>query len=53
MKRASELEWLRYFYEEADFGPAHGDVEQLLMDNFKKEKNKQLPEGYDWEEDEE
>lgn len=26
--------WLEYFYSEADFGPAHGDVMQIMWDNF-------------------
>lgn len=26
--------WLEYFYGEADFGPADGDVKQIMWENF-------------------
>ena len=29
--------WLAYFYSEADFGPEHGDVEQIMWENFLEE----------------
>ena len=45
-QRATELEWLKYFYNEADFGPAHEDVVSLIEDYFKQETGKELPEGY-------
>jgi len=44
--RATELEWLSYFYQNADFGPAHADVEAAIKERFMKETNKNLPEGY-------
>lgn len=50
-ERASELEWLKYFYNEADFGPAHEDVVSIIAEDFKKETGKLLPEGYDWSEE--
>lgn len=53
MERASKLEWLEYFYDMADFGPAHEDVVDIIAQNFKKETGKLLPEGYDWREDSE
>lgn len=37
-----ELEYLRYFHAEADFGPADGDVREMIGENYGKE----LPEGY-------
>ena len=40
-----ELEYLRYFYQEADFGPAHSDVVCLMKENY----DKPLPEGYSYE----
>lgn len=50
-EHASELEWLKYFYEMADFGPAHEDVVSIIAKQFKKETGKILPEGYDWDEE--
>ena len=49
--RATELEYLRYFFEEADFGPAHEDVVYIISSNFKEETGKDLPEGYGDEEE--
>lgn len=43
---ATELEWLQFFYSEADFGPADCDVRDYLMQKFVEETGKQLPEGY-------
>lgn len=43
-----ELEWLRWFYQNADFGPAHGDVIYILQENFK-EQGGEIPEGYEYE----
>ena len=37
-----ELEYLRYFYEQADFGPTHYDVVCSINENY----GKPLPEGY-------
>lgn len=53
MKRATELEWLQYFYEAADFGPAHEDVVDIIARNFTKLTGKKLPKNYDWREDSE
>jgi len=50
-ERATELEWLAWFYQMADFGPADGDVRYFMKQDFQKEKGKDLPEGYG-EEDE-
>ena len=46
-ERATELEWLQYFYDMADFGPAHSDVVSIIQDQFMKETGKELPEGYE------
>lgn len=46
-KRATELEYLKFFYSWADFGPADGDVRDYLNQRFTKETGKALPEGYD------
>ncbi len=45
-KKATELEWLKWFYQNADFGPAGGDVQQEMREHFMEETGKQLPEGY-------
>ena len=52
-QRATELQWLRYFYENADFGPAHQDVIDIIAEDFTKETGMLLPIRYDWNEDEE
>jgi hypothetical protein len=49
-ERATELEFLLYFYQNADFGPADADVRYCLNENFKEETDKELPEGYGDEE---
>jgi len=50
MKRASELEWLKWFYTRSDFGPADDDVVQLLKEQFQQETGLALPEEYEDEE---
>lgn len=51
-ERATELEFLEYYYMESDFGPSHSDVVYMIKQNFIKDKGKLLPVGYDFEEDE-
>lgn len=46
MERADKLEWLEWFYTEADFGPADGDVRDGLKRRFKAATGMALPEGY-------
>lgn len=43
---AEELEYLHYFFQEADFGPAHEDVVYIINEKYVAEHD-QLPEGYD------
>lgn len=50
-EKASELEWLQYFYQEADFGPADEDVRAIIKRNFTRATGKKLPDGY-YEEEE-
>lgn len=47
-ERASELEWLRFFYDEAQevFGPANSDVTEIIIEGFEKESGKRVPKGY-------
>lgn len=47
LERATELEYLKFFYSWADFGPADGDVRDYMNQRFIKETGKALPEGYD------
>jgi hypothetical protein len=50
MEKATELEWLQYFYAAADFGPADEDVRRFIEENFIRQTGKQLPDGYASEE---
>jgi len=45
-KRATKLEWLKWFYQNADFGPADSDVREHLKQRFMAKTEKNLPEGY-------
>jgi hypothetical protein len=49
-EKATELEFLQWFYVNVDFGPAHGDVIYTLKESFKDETGKDLPDGYNEEE---
>ena len=53
MEKATELEYLQWFYENADFGPADDDVRDILNEAFVDETGKQLPKGYGRDEEEE
>lgn len=43
---ATPLEFLEWFFANADFGPAHEDVVNILMSQFESETNKAVPEEY-------
>jgi len=47
-ERASELEYLKWFKRNADFGPADSDVCDLMSEAFIKETGKNIPKGYNW-----
>jgi len=49
-ERATELEYLRWFYSNADFGPAEGDVRIYMNQAFVEATGKALPNGYEEEE---
>lgn len=51
MEKATELEYLKWFYNNADFGPADGDVRHCMDEYFKRQTGKELPEGYESEEE--
>ena len=46
-EKATELEFLKYFFSYADFGPADGDVRDIMYADFKRRTGKELPEGYE------
>lgn len=43
---ATPLEFLEWYFVNADFGPAHEDVVSILMDQFTQETGKRVPEAY-------
>lgn len=47
-KVATELEFLRWYYEHVDhaLGPGSDDVNDALIDDFKEETGKRLPKEY-------
>jgi hypothetical protein len=42
---ADELTYLRFFFQEADFGPADGDVRAIMNETYV-EMGNIVPEGY-------
>jgi hypothetical protein len=38
------FKWLEFFYEHADFGPAHDDVVNTLKEEFEEETGLKAPE---------
>lgn len=46
---ATPLEYLKWFYMNAEFGPAHGDVMYGLNDAFEAETGKKIPPEYKYE----
>ena len=47
MEEATELEYLKWFRINADFGPADGDVRYEMHRQFEKETGKKVPHGWD------
>lgn len=45
-EEATELEYLKWFYSWADFGPAEGDVRYYMRKDFEKRTGKLVPKGY-------
>lgn len=50
-ERASELEYLKWFCQNADFGPADDDVRDSMNQQFMRETGKNLPEGWNYASD--
>lgn len=48
--QATELEYLRWFWLNADFGPADSDVRDILNGKFYRETGRKVPDGYREEE---
>lgn len=46
----AELEYLRWFFGNADFGPADGDVRYYMNERYTKQTGKPVPDGYSNEE---
>ena len=49
--KATELEFLEWFYFNCDFGPSDSDVKYFMKEDFIKETGKELPDCYPLEED--
>jgi len=41
-----ELEFLRWFYAASDFGPADGDVKDIMKEQYTKQTGNPVPERY-------
>jgi len=52
-ERATELEYLKWFRQNADFGPADDDIIFWMNKRFKEKTGKDLPKNWDLGEDEE
>ena len=50
-ERATELEYLKWFRCEADFGPADSDVKDYLNEDFMNDTGKNLPKGWNFASD--
>lgn len=46
MPESSELHFLRWFFNECDFGPAHEAVVALYMERFEAEEGVRVPSEY-------
>ena len=49
-----ELEYLKFFFQQCDFGPAHEDVVDIINKQYLKKTGKtKLPDGYGREDEDE
>lgn len=46
MEAIAVRQWLEWFWREADFGPADGDVRQMLEDQYEKETGRTIPQNW-------
>jgi len=49
--RATELEYLKWFRLNADFGPADSEVIDEMNERFMEETEKNLPQGWNYKSD--
>ena len=47
-ERATEIEYLKWFRINADFGPADSDVKDIMNSEFMDETGKNIPEGWNY-----
>jgi Ni,Fe-hydrogenase III small subunit len=47
--RPTEIEYLKWFAINADFGPAHGDVMVSLQEQYKEQTGKEVPDEWKYE----
>ena len=47
-ERATELEYLKWFIINSDFGPADSDVKDMMKEDFMNETGKNIPEGWNY-----
>ena len=50
-KRATNLEYLEWFRNHADFGPAESDIIDAMNERFMEETGKNLPKGWNYAQD--
>lgn len=50
-ERATELEYLKWFRINADFGPAQSDIIDAMNENFMDETGNNLPDGWNVQQD--
>lgn len=48
-EQKAEYEYLQWFYQNCDFGPADSDVRKCLNDHYEMETGAKVPEGYEVE----
>lgn len=48
-KERDELEYLRWFKINTDFGPADGDVQMMMDEEYERETGKPVPVGWKYE----
>lgn len=46
--RATELEYLKWFRVNADFGPADGDAQDEMSERFMRATGRNLPKGWNF-----
>lgn len=46
MPEATELEFLKWFWINADFGPADSDVKAAMIEEFERQKGTRVPGTY-------